>query len=186
MFAILLMALFGSNAVWGLDGPMATGQTTQSTGAATAQNQTGATLVTLAKQNPPPAPQYVFWTIFGIVTFTLVFTLGGIVFALFKGGFSLQSLLSEDGDGSGKPSASRLIALLGLVPVMTVVVGVGYATIWRLLAGGDTTGLPSIGSYLGAGAGVVAPYVANQIGGAIANKNASLLSPSGPIPPPKY
>ena len=60
-------------------------------------------------------------------------------------------------------SSSRLIALLGLLGILTIVLGVGYAVIWRLFVYGDTPDLTEVRNYLFGSACLFAPYLANQL-----------------------
>lgn len=60
-------------------------------------------------------------------------------------------------------SASRLIAIFGLLVLAAVILGVGYALIWNLFVNGKLPPLEGIGTYLTGGASLFAPYAINQL-----------------------
>jgi hypothetical protein len=72
-------------------------------------------------------------------------------------------------------SASRLIALLGLLGILTTVLGVGYAVIWQLFLYGTVTDLSQVRNFLFGSACLFAPYLANQL--------REVFSPSNPTAP---
>ena len=93
-------------------------------------------------------------------------------------GWSLQEALSEESIFQPKvitqksevityASTSRVIALIGLMGILCIVVGVGYAIIWNLTMFGVVPDLSQVRSYLLGAACLFAPYLANQLSGAI-------------------
>lgn len=73
-------------------------------------------------------------------------------------------------------STSRLIALIGLLGILTLVVGVGYSAIWSLFVRGTTPDLSQARTFLLYSACVFAPYLANQL--------SSIFTPGvKPVPP---
>jgi len=112
-----------------------------------------------------------------VVTGLLIFIAAVVVLSLFVAslkGWSLGDALSEE--SSMQPatitskkdvimvaSSSRIIAFLGLLGILTIVLGVGYAVIWRLFVYGDTPDLSQVRNYLFGSACLFAPYLANQL-----------------------
>lgn len=106
-----------------------------------------------------------YWT-YGIMAFLLAVLAIGILKGL--RGWSLGAALSEDtGNGVFKPSISRLIALLGFSIIVSIYLGVGSSVIFRILSGGAVTDLSGLGTFLASAAALFAPYLANQIKGAV-------------------
>jgi hypothetical protein len=68
-------------------------------------------------------------------------------------------------------STSRLIALLGLLGILTTVLGIGYSIMWNLFIYGTIPDLTQVRSFLFGSACLFAPYLANQVGW--------MFSPSG-------
>jgi hypothetical protein len=62
-------------------------------------------------------------------------------------------------------SSSRLIALLGLLGILTIVVGIGYSIMWNLFLFGSVPDLSQVRSFLYGAACLFAPYLANQLSG---------------------
>ena len=118
-----------------------------------------------------PAPEKIVWFIFGMMTFLLAGSMLGI-----------SKVLRHDRDWSfadavsaadGKASSSRLIAFLGFIVMITVILGIGYSSLWIFLQTGQLPSLTGATTFLAACAALFAPYMANQIGMAI----------GGPVPP---
>ena len=115
-----------------------------------------------------------------------------LVVYMAMGKWSLASALSEESsyqpavikseDGKNKnnvvmvASTSRLIALLGLLGILTTVLGIGYAIIWNLFVYGTVPPLTQIRSFLFGAACLFAPYLANQI-------RAAFEPSAAPTPP---
>lgn len=64
------------------------------------------------------------------------------------------------------PSASRLIAFMGMGVILILFLGVGAVSIWQGLVRNAFPELDNIGWFLTAGASMFVPYAANQIAGA--------------------
>ena len=62
-------------------------------------------------------------------------------------------------------SSSRLIALLGLLGILTTVLGIGYAVMWNLFVYGTVPDLSEVRSFLYGSACLFAPYLANKLAG---------------------
>jgi hypothetical protein len=87
-------------------------------------------------------------------------------------------------------SASRLIALLGLLGILATTLGIGYAILWRSFVYGTAPDLTVVRNFLLASAILFVPYVANQVcaifdrsGGAPSEKSgpAAEKAPTGSI-----
>jgi hypothetical protein len=59
-------------------------------------------------------------------------------------------------------SSSRLIALVGLIGILSVLIGIGYNLVWSLFVSGKVPDLKGIGQFLFGMALIFAPYLANQ------------------------
>jgi hypothetical protein len=121
-----------------------------------------------------PAPDRVFWIVFGAMTLVL-----------FAGIASLGRQLGRDRDwnlgdlmsgADGKPSASRMIAFLGFLVMTSIILGIGYSSVWAFLKTGQLPSLSGASTFLVACAGLFAPYFANQIGLAIGGTTANPTS----------
>jgi hypothetical protein len=62
-------------------------------------------------------------------------------------------------------STSRLIALIGLMGILSIVVGIGYSIMWSLYIYGTVPDLSQVRSFLYGSACLFAPYLANQLSG---------------------
>jgi hypothetical protein len=67
-------------------------------------------------------------------------------------------------------SSSRLIALLGMLGILMIVVGVGYAVVWNLFIHGTVPDLVPLRSFLYGTACLFAPYLANKLSGIFSPK----------------
>lgn len=67
-------------------------------------------------------------------------------------------------------SASRLIAMFGLLVLACVILGIGYGIIYGLIAECRVPSLDGVGAYLAGGAALFAPYAVNQIREAFGTK----------------
>ena len=107
------------------------------------------------------AIDFLYWTIFWVITAMYVLIFVGVVIPLRRTpGWSLAGALYEtDASGAGKPSASRIIAFFGSLVLMIIFIGVGYCVIWDIL---HSLPLPNINGFLLTGMSLFAPYAANQ------------------------
>jgi len=62
-------------------------------------------------------------------------------------------------------STSRLIALVGLMGILSIVVGIGYTIIWNLYVNARVPDLSDVRTFLYGCACLFAPYLANQLSG---------------------
>ena len=127
---------------------------------------------TLQTAGCQPGP---FWTVFWVVT-VLLFVLLIVMFIglLRNKDWSLADAVSEEAGNQPatlpvgqKPimvaSSSRLVALLGLLAILSMFIGVGYYLLWALFCTGTVPQLWEIVRFFYAGAAMFAPYLANQI-----------------------
>lgn len=118
-----------------------------------------------------------FWPIFWVVTILLfVFLMVTFIALLRNEEWSLADAVSEEAipqpptlpeKCEGKPimvaSTSRLVALLGLLGILSMFIGVGYYLLWSLFCKGEVPQLWEIVRFFYAGAAMFAPYLVNQI-----------------------
>jgi hypothetical protein len=112
-----------------------------------------------------------FCWVAGFTSILLLLMLAVVGIGLARGHWSLREALSEkplvrpkQGEPILLPSASRFIALIGLLAIVTILLGVGYAIIWNLLIyHKPPDSLSEIQSFLLAAASLFAPYIANQL-----------------------
>ncbi len=142
---------------------------------------------------------------FWVITIALLVIGGaillGLIVAWANGSWSLGTALSEEAAVQPKEvssladvimvgSTSRLIALVGLLGILTIVLGVGYSVVWNLFVAGKSPDLAYVKSFLFGAASLFAPYLANQVRAAFdqspaptpAPQDASELSITGVIP----
>jgi hypothetical protein len=117
----------------------------------------------------------VFWWVFRLITALLLSMFVVIFVCLFRSKWSLAEALSEEssvqppattqkGEVKTLASTSRLIALFGLMGILTIVLGVGYTIIWNLLLyQKPPDNLSEIRSFLLGASCLFAPYLANQL-----------------------
>lgn len=79
-------------------------------------------------------------------------------------------------------SSSRLIALLGLLGILTTVVGIGYAIMWELFLYGTMPDLSGVRTFLYGSACLFAPYLANQVSSVFAPSAATKPADPGATP----
>ena len=125
--------------------------------------------------SPQPPATRVFWSVFWLSTIFLDFLLLLILVGLLRSkNWSMGDALSEEAGNQPKElppgtrpemvaSSSRLIALLGLVVILSIYLGVGYHLLWRLFTTGDVPDLTNLTSFLYGGAVIFAPYLVNQL-----------------------
>jgi hypothetical protein len=126
----------------------------------------------------------VFRWVSALTGMLLVLILLLVAVSLFTGKWSLREALSEKPSAQPRvgvapliPSTSRFIALFGLLGILTILLGVGYAIVWNLLLyQKPPDNLSEIESFLLAAAFLFAPYVANQV-------RAAFQSSAGDKPP---
>jgi hypothetical protein len=123
-----------------------------------------------------------FRWVFGLMTGALVLILVLLTIALVhisrskERQWSLGDALSEESSVQPPPaeihgrgnvimlaSASRLIALVGLLAAVPVVIGVGYAITWNLIVNGACPDLSGVRAWLIGISLAFAPYLANQV-----------------------
>jgi hypothetical protein len=123
-------------------------------------------------------PSAIFW--FAIIAMTLFFvaSLGAAAYLLWRSpGWSIGDALSEEADPQfpvapgQKPiliaSASRTIAMLGLLVMMGTVVGVAYFALFALFYERSLENLTKLSPLFYGAAALFAPYAANQIRAAV-------------------
>ena len=112
-----------------------------------------------------PAPDVVYWIVFGAMTLVLCAGIGSLSRQLGRDrDWNLGDLMSG---ADGKPSASRMIAFLGFLVMTAIILGIGYSSLWVFLKTGQLPSLSGASTFLVACAGLFAPYFANQVGLAI-------------------
>ena len=118
-----------------------------------------------------------FWACAIVSTLLLLGLIIYVLVALIraqKGGWSLGEALSEESTYQPKvitqksdviiyASTSRVIALIGLMGILSIVVGIGYTVMWNLTVYGTVPDLSQVRSYLYGAACLFAPYLANQL-----------------------
>ncbi len=116
-----------------------------------------------------------FWWTFRVMTRLLIVLVVVLIVSLsifsFMGKWSLADALSEESSVQPNPnevkmvaSSSRIIALVGLMGILTVVLGIGYSIVWNLYTGEATNlHLDEIRKFLFGAATLFAPYLANQL-----------------------
>ncbi len=132
----------------------------------------------LASVKPDSVSVREYKRVFKVMTWLLVLLFLVIVVSLLvsmiQGKWSLGDALSEESGYQQKEiqkkddvkmvaSSSRLIALLGLLGILTIVLGVGYSIIWNLFVCGNVPDLAGVRSFLLGAATLFAPYLANQL-----------------------
>lgn len=137
---------------------------------------------------------------FGVMTALVGILLAAILISLFltRKTWTLADALSEESphqpavisqksDVILLASSSRLIALAGLMGILTVVLGLGYFIVWSLFMTGSCPDLKNLSSFLLASASLFAPYLANQLREAISpsekkDKGIAAGQPAAKIP----
>jgi hypothetical protein len=120
-------------------------------------------------------PDYVFLLIYAPVIAILV---GGFIYVGKTLGKDRDWNFADAMSGAdGKPSSSRLIAFIGMLVMVTVILGFGYSTLWVFLATGTVPVLSGATAFLVACAGLFTPYLASQIGTAIGSSQPTSLAP---------
>jgi hypothetical protein len=131
----------------------------------------------------------VFWATFCIMTGIIVFAFGFITLGLLRSStWQLGDAVSEEADNQPNPlpagvkpvmvaSSSRLIALMGLLNILSVFLGFGYYFLYSAFAGTvHLEDMKSVIYYLFSGAVMFAPYLANQL----QNAFSSFAAPQAP------
>jgi hypothetical protein len=155
-----------------------------------------------AAQTPAPAfgvsKETVFWTTFWIMTAILIFAFGFVTLGLLRSrDWQLGDAVSEEAGNQPNPlplgvkpimvaSASRLIALIGLLNILGVFLGFGYYFLYTAFAGGigktETDAMKGVVYYLFSGAVMFAPYLANQLQTAFSSFAAAPQAAASSIP----
>jgi hypothetical protein len=182
----ICLALLISTTLWA---QTKTTKTTTVPGAAQAKPATGPSGVTGATgatgptgasgpQNPPkydPAGPGVYFSIFGLMIAILSF---GLIYAgLTLKGDKNWNLSDAMSGADGKPSSSRLIAFIGMVVMITVILGIGYSSLWVFLMTGVLPKLSDVTPFLVGCAGLFTPYLASQISTAFGAAQPTALAP---------
>jgi IPT/TIG domain-containing protein len=143
--------------------------------------------------NPPQAAvnsyQYSFWVTTGALLLLFLGIAVGLGIYMGKSQWSLGDALSEESSMQPKEihsrkdvimvaSSSRLIALLGLLGILSVVLGVGFAISWNLFIYGTVPQLAQVRSFLFGAACLFAPYLANQVRSAFDSPGTTAPEPS--------
>ena len=135
----------------------------------------------------------IFWVMTGSLIVLFVTIVVALIFAARDkngvNGWSLGDALAEE--SSSQPdvitnrasvimvaSASRTIALVGLMGTLALVIGIGYAIVWNLMVCGTVPELGGIKTFLVAMAALFAPYLANQLREAFSPSNLPKLEQS--------
>lgn len=117
---------------------------------------------------------WAFWVCTGMLMLLLLFMLVSLGGAMLKGKWSLGDALSEESSYQPKEiktkadiimvaSTSRVIALMGLVGILSTVLAIGYSIVWSLFVFKEVPDLSSVRSFLYGSACLFAPYLANQL-----------------------
>jgi len=116
-----------------------------------------------------------FWTVFWVVTILLFLFLVVTFLGLLRSkDWSLADAVSEEAGNQPamlpagqKPimvaSSSRLVALLGLLGILTMFIGTGYHLLWSLFCGKTLPPLWEVMRFFYGGAAMFAPYLINQL-----------------------
>jgi len=149
------------------------------------------------------APQISQEEAYFVLLGTIGFMLGGLFFAA-RAMISSQrrpgarewrfvEALSEevtlaDADGKLVPvlvaSSSRLIAVFGMIVILSLYLGVGLVVLWGVARTGSTpTGLDSVMKFMAAGGTLFAPYLFNQIRAGFEKKTSPTAETGGAAPP---
>ncbi len=122
----------------------------------------------------------VFWIAFWVMTLLLVVLFAGVTLGLLRSAeWKLGDAISEEAGDQPDPlppgqkpimvaSSSRLIALLGLLAILSVFIGFGYYFLYTAFAGNTSAAdmkesMKAVLYYLVSGAVLFAPYLANQL-----------------------
>ena len=124
-----------------------------------------------AAEEAAKAASKVFWWVFASTGSLLLLLLLAVGAGLVWGKWSLREALSEKPSVRSReaaapplPSTSRFIALIGLLGILTILLGVVYAIIWNLLLyHKPPDSLSEINSFMLGAASLFAPYIANQL-----------------------
>ena len=122
-----------------------------------------------------PAPDYVFVLIFAVTVLAFAAAIVWLATVLYRDkDWNIGDAISGS---DGKPSASRLIAVLGMIAIVAVMFGVTLSAIWVFLTTGQWPSLSGATTFLAACAGLFTPYLASQIGQAFGAQPAQALAP---------
>jgi hypothetical protein len=129
-------------------------------------------------------PNAIFW--FAVIAMSLFFvaSLTAVTFLLKRcPAWSIGDALSEEADPQApvapgqKPillaSASRTIALFGLLVMMGALVGVAYFVLWALFYGQPLDNLTKLSPVFYGAASLFAPYAVNQVRSAVVGLGAA-------------
>ncbi len=132
--------------------------------------------------NTPPMPEWLIYTVIGIVFLGLVMALGSIRNSLTSptSTWSLANALSEEADltvtdGAGiatkktvlVASTSRLIALMGCLVIMALLLCIGVFEVWDFAHTGTIPGATDVLTFLAGGLTLFAPYAVNKVAAAV-------------------
>lgn len=142
---------------------------------------------------PTAGAEDAWWWVFGVITTLLGLMFFAVASSLFwadnRGSWSLADAVSEEStyqphvitkksDVILVASSSRLIAVIGLLGILVVVLGSGYAIVWNLFMKGEPPQrLGDLRWFLYGAATLFAPYLANQV-------RAAFDTPAAPAKPP--
>lgn len=125
------------------------------------------------------------WTFWGLLV-VLVVTLS---IATVRGNWSLAAALSEESSSQPKdildkksvilvPSASRLIAVGGMVVIIALILEMGSAIAWNLFVCGKAPDLTGIRGFIIAMSGIFVPYIANQVRAMVTSGKPAVPEPA--------
>jgi hypothetical protein len=138
---------------------------------------------------------WTFWIVVGMITSVLGLLLMFLLAGLMRSNtWSLADALSEEAAYQPNPlpagtkpimvaSSSRLIAFLGLVVILCLYLGIGYAYIWdRFFKPDAAINMKNLLAFLFGGATMFAPYLVNVLSTAFSSYTTSQQSSSGQSP----
>jgi hypothetical protein len=118
--------------------------------------------------------------VFAVMTSFLALGTVALASSIRRSQWSLAAALSED----GRPSSSRLASFMGLLATGTVLLGVGYACVWRILSGSNLPDLAGLSALIAGSGTLFVPYLANQFKQAMTTSGQPAPQPTPQGAPP--